>query len=302
MSFSWHSANIKECASSKDQDLSNLFLEVIKDLKLRNIFNPSFYVDETLKIFAFRAIIEGTDELESFISIEDYAGRKVKQLSTQLRKDFDAPKFIDPKVIKLANQYFVTFNSGWIPEGNNVYIMKIYPEMGPPKCLIYKNRQIQERNWAFFTIEKEVYALYWMNPLKILKLKVISDLYWEMEDYYAPEVQDNDLPNDLTIGTQLFGENGCFYFISHQKRYFQSKKVYLGKFCTFYFDSKKIVPGEFWLSHSLESILGSDIKHNSNLYSCTYFSGLQVIDNLVKLGYGINDIEFGFSSHKLNTL
>ena len=41
--------------------------------------------------------------------------------------------------------------------------------------------------------------------------------------------------------------------------------------------------------HSPESLLGSAVKHNTNLYSCTYFSGLQASDSGIALGYGINE-------------
>ena len=49
--------------------------------------------------------------------------------------------------------------------------------------------------------------------------------------------------------------------------------------------------------HSRDSVQGSGVKHNSNLLSCTYFSGLQASDSGITLGYGINDVDFGFSSY-----
>jgi len=200
-------------------------------------------------------------------------------------------------VVRIGDEYYVTFNTGWIPRGNDIFVMKVYPEMGPPKSVVYEKRRKQERNWAFFFEEGEIYALYWINPLKMLRLKREGDKTWGMEDYYCKEKPDNSFPEDLTIGTQLFKSNGRYYLVAHQKRLFQNKKIYLGRVCTFDFPNKKIVPGKYWLSHSLDSILGNDTKHNTNLFSCTYFSGLQASGRSIKLGYGINDVDFGFSTH-----
>ncbi len=302
MNFDWHCSNIKVCKSCKDENLSRYFASVTNSLSVHNIFNPSFYCDDNVKLFAFRAIIDGEDCLTSFISIEDKIGRSVKKISAEFYQEFGAPRLIDPKVARLNDEYYVTFNSGWVPEGNDIFIMKIYPTMGHPKRLIYKGRQQQERNWAFFFEKNEIYALYWINPLKIVKLKYESGKNWEMEDYYCGKTPDPDFPTDLTIGTQLFYVNGQYRFVAHQKRYLHNKKIYLGRFCTFDFERKKVIPGKYWLSHSMQSILGSDIKHNSNLFSCTYFSGLQASNGSIKLGYGINDTGFGFSAHNLNEL
>jgi hypothetical protein len=57
-----------------------------------------------------------------------------------------------------------------------------------------------------------------------------------------------------------------------------------------------------WMVHSPESLLGSAVRHNDNLFSCTYFSGLQASEAGVALGYGINDVEFGFSRYEYEAL
>jgi hypothetical protein len=60
--------------------------------------------------------------------------------------------------------------------------------------------------------------------------------------------------------------------------------------------------GSAWFVHSPESLLGDSVKHNTNLYSCTYFSGLQASDNRLSLGYGVNDVDFGFSTYSISDL
>ena len=292
---------LKYCKLDKDKGLLNYFKKLISPLNIHNVFNPSFYCDENIKIFAFRAIPYGNDELISYVAIEDNNGLVVKNISIDLYKEVDGVRLIDPKVTKINREFYITFNSGYIPGGNDIFIMKIYPKIESPKRLVYKNRKKQERNWAFFSEQGKIYALYSINPLKILKLKNISDKEWEMEKFYCGK-EDNNLLNDLTIGTQLFNSDDKYYFIAHKKLHFLKKKIYLGKFCELDFSNKQIKTGKHWLVHSFKSLFGSRIKHNTNLLSCTYFSGIQVSDSSIKLGYGINDIEFGFSNHKLGEL
>ena len=179
--------------------------------------------------------------------------------------------------------------------------MKVYPKIGRPKKIVYKNRNKYERNWAFFSEQGDVFAFYWANPLRILKLKKESFDTWDMDDYYCGE-KLSDISEDFTIGTQLSRFDDKYYFIGHSKSVFLKKKIYLGRLGVFDFKNKEIRYGNHWLSHSFGSLFGSSIKHNKNLFSCTYFSGLQVFKDSVKIGYGINDIDTGFSTHKLEEL
>jgi len=293
---------IKYCKLSRDDGLTEYFQKITTPLNLRYVFNPSFYCDDDVKIFAFRAISAHNDYNLSFVSIEDKTGQTVKNISIDLYKELNGVRLIDPKVVKINKEFYITFNSGWIRRGNDIFIMRIYPEIEPPKKLIYKNRQNQERNWSFFSEGGEIYVLYWINPLKILKVKNTSSTSWEMEDYYCEAKKNNSFSNDLTIGTQLSKLENKYYFIGHKKLYFLRKKIYIGKFCELDFNRKKINSGKYWLVHSLKSVLGSTTKDNKNLFSCTYFSGIQVSKDSVKLGYGVNDVIYGFSTHKLEDL
>lgn len=288
---------LKYCKPFKDEDLLRHFGGLTDSLDVHNIFNPSFYCDNDVKIFSFRAIPNGTDRLDSFISIEDKAGRLVKNISLELSEELNAVRLIDPKVFKINEAIYITFNSGWIPEGNDIFIMKIYPKIESSRRIIYKSRRKQERNWAFFSENGEIYALYWINPLKVLKVKNMGSDSWEMEDFYCGEHNKN-LSRDLTIGTQLVRLDGKYYFVSHKKCIFLRKKIYLGKLCMLDFNKKYIKAGRYWLAHSFKSLFGSKIKYNTNLFSCTYFSGIQASDDSIKLGYGINDVNYCFSSYK----
>ena len=42
-------------------------------------------------------------------------------------------------------------------------------------------------------------------------------------------------------------------------------------------------------------MLGASKKHNPNLLSCTYYSGLVANDTTALISYGINDLDFSFA-------
>ena len=90
--------------------------------------------------------------------------------------------------------------------------------------------------------------------------------------------------------------------MAHRKLHLLRKKIYLGKCCAFNFENLEMEAGKFWWVHSLKSMFGSRIKHNTNLLSCTYFSGIQISGNMISLGYGVNDIGYGFSTHNFTDM
>lgn len=282
-------------------ELSSHFKGVIRSLPVHNVFNPSFYWNEKVKLFAFRAIPNGDHELLSFLSIEDEKGHSITNISAELQK-LGVARLVDPKIVKLHDEFYITFHSGWLPGGNDIFLLKIYPEIGSPRRILYSNRQEQERNWAFFSDHGDTYALYRMNPLKILKLTSTTSSTWKMEDHYSAKERDKAFPADFSIGTQLSQSADRHYFAGHYKLLFRRKKIYLGKIFAFHFQEKRIVPSKGWLVHSLRSLMGSEIKHNTNLFSCTYFSGLQAAEDFLILGYGVNDVESGFARLRINAL
>jgi len=264
---------------------------------LSNIFNPSFHIlfgDAT--IFAFRAIPDGDDRIMSYVVISK--GQKTTRLniSENYCSSLKCLQLIDPKVFTLHDGCYITFNSGHVKDGNDIFVMKVYPELEKPKRIIYEGRQKQERNWAFFSRDGETYALYWLNPLKLLRLKLATDDTWEFETFH--EGTETELP-DVTLGTQLSEHENKYYFVGHRKYVAKGKKLYLGKPGCLDFDGRRVEFGESWFAHSKESLHGSKTKHNHNLFSCTYFSGIQIIGGKAVLGYGVNDVEFCSSRHLL---
>jgi len=286
------------CCHNQDSKLQSSFENHLNEFEVNGIFNPSFFVKDDLEVFSFRAIADKeTSEPLSYISVKSRQGVHRANISKYLENELLDPRFIDPKIFTIDNDIYITFNSGWCPGGNNIFVMKVFPNIERPKRVLYDNRQPQERNWAFFSRDGEIYALYWINPLVILKLTEQTDATWKFVEWHNGDAQP-DVDKDLTIGTQINNS----YFVGHGKLKRDKKKIYLGRLMSLDFDQKKINQGKYSLSHSFESLLKCKPKHNENLFSCTYFSGLQVNSIKVTLSYGINDTEYGFSTHEINDL
>jgi hypothetical protein len=293
--------DVSFCCERPDAALRSRFMEIIGGIGVSNVFNPSHYESGNVRVFAFRAIPDGFRELVSFVSVENRFGRTLSRISPDLYPDIDAPRLIDPKVFTVGDEVYLTLNSGWVPSGkNDIFVMKIHPTMGEPKRMIYRARRHQERNWSFFSERGEVYAIYQIAPLVILKLEKDSGDAWWFADYYRQA--RSCVPHDLTLGTQPSRHGNRYYFMAHRKYLLRRKKVYLGRLCALDLGKAALTLGNSWVAHSPESLLGSEVKQNTNLFSCTYFSGLQASGAGIKLGYGINDVDFGFSTYRLGEL
>ncbi len=287
--------DLRFCRDRPDAGLRSRFAEVVRGVGVHNVFNPSFHEGDDVRVFAFRAIPDGSRELVSFVSVEDRRGRTLSRISPDLFPNVDAPRLIDPKVFTLGDEVYVTFNSGWVPSGgNDIFVMKVHPTMGEPRKVLYDGRRSQERNWAFFSEHGEVYAIYQIAPLVILKLEKESGDSWWMTDHLRQA--RTDVPHDLTLGTQPSRHGGRYYFVAHRKYRMRRKKLYLGRLCALDLADMAVTASDVWIAHSPESLRESEVKHNTNLFSCTYFSGLQASEAEITLGYGINDVDFGFST------
>lgn len=100
-----------------------------------------------------------------------------------------------------------------------------------------------------------------------------------------------------SIGTQLAWEGEKGFLIAHLKIHYFGKLLYLGQFVKVWFENNDVHAeiGGGYLLHSFKALLGNRTKHNKNLLSCTYFSGLRTTDDGMQVGYGINDVDFAFA-------
>ena len=286
--------DIRFCCHDNESSITDRFKQAINGMELRNVFNPSFLEKDDLNVFAFRAIPNDSDQLTSYVSIQSANNRSIHMISEDHFEHLKVPRLIDPKVFTAGDSVYLTFNTGWVKSGNDIFVMKIFPELENPRKVVYANRRRQERNWGFFSEQGEVFAIYQVAPLVILKLEQETDDCWHMTEVSRKPVVD--IPSDLTIGTQPFKYQDRYYFMAHRKYFLNNKKVYLGRLCSLDPGSMNVASDRTWMAHSPDSLGGTEPRHNTNLHSCTYFSGLQITDSVVTLGYGVNDVDFGFSA------
>jgi len=290
--------NIKFLEHKRNDHLENIFYGIAPDNYLT--FNPSFYVNDIMRVFSYRSISLDThiphhklSEPESFINVNGV----VTNIS-DIAKKMNLKRLIDPKIFKLGSDLYITMNTGWCMGGNDIYVMKIFPTIGTPKKVVFKNRKEQERNWAFFNTwdcAENVYCMYSIDPLILLKRTEETENEWIFDLEYTRTVKR--LRDDLTIGTQLHKHDGKLHFIAHQKETYKDKKIYFGRHMTLdpYGKCVEHVSGDS-LVDSLEGLIDSEPKYNNKLYSCTYFSGISTIDDNLVVGYGINDLYYGFAN------
>lgn len=272
---------------------------------LSNIFNPSLrYMGDKL-IVAFRAIDKTHQAIiQSYVAIFTTDFQRISLVNlTMHAKQYGIPKAADPKLFREDDEsIWVTFNTGYSKTQNEIYIMKLFPQLETPRKCTYPDRQKVEKNWAFFFEGGRLFALYSLNPTVILKATTRSER--EISFTVAHQGKTSTAPK-LSIGTPLITLcEGQFGLIAHRKIGIFGKRMYFGvpiklsKTTSGYrveISTKKI-------AHNLSSLFGSRKKHNRNLISCTYFSGAVSRGDEVLLGYGINDVDCSFTILKKTEL
>jgi hypothetical protein len=180
--------------------------------------------------------------------------------------------------------------------------------MSSPLELCVRGRQAIEKNWALFRRDGVLHALYSVHPPIVLRaLDRRSTDRIEFEPLGADIEKAPVTPGTLTLGSQLTaldGDGNDFAAVVHRKFYWKRRRTYLGLPARIRFDREacRIAIGHSYLAHSPRALLGDRVRHNPNLQSCTYFSGLIVSDDRAILGYGINDVAAGFAEMPLSVL
>jgi hypothetical protein len=276
--------------------------ELLKEYKSLNCFNPGLILLNDRIIISFRAYPSaGEKSFHSCLLFHDKTDRSVKVIDlSQHYSNYGIDNVADPKLTELSGEVWVTFNTGYSKTENKLYIAQVFPSLQPPYLCQYASRQRIEKNWSFFIDEGKLKALYSIFPLSILAATEKNESKKTID--FAPDFTDRqDNPPDglryMTIGTQAVLNNGHLCLMAHEKKYLWGKRIYLGvpvriiKTDTHY---TRMVSNKRFI-HSYWSLPGSLKKHNKKLWSCTYFSGLQIkSDNRVILAYGINDRKFAF--------
>src|SRR5690606_23130044 len=134
-----------------------------------------------------------------------------------------------------------------------------------------------------------------ISPLKLIGGRLPMD---DTKTITFQEIYSSDQKTaPLSIGSQVVELSDGHGLIGHRKIRLFDKRLYYGvPVKVRNIDGKYIMEiSNMRLIHSYASLLGARVKHNKNLISCTYFSGLDFIGDQVILGYGINDVSFGLA-------
>lgn len=202
----------------------------------------------------------------------------------------------DPKLFVVSGRAYVTFNTGSVKgeAKNDIYVMRVAPELCPPQRCVIRKRRRQEKNWVFFVHpDGGIGVVYQVEPLILLKhtggtLGRDEDLkFWRLPPSSEPR------PVHLhALGTQLYREGTSYYGIVHEKRRVMGRLIYMGRPATFTNLGRpdaSVRLGRARLVHSWGSLLPHRRRHNPRLFSATYFSGITKVGGEFLLGYGIND-------------
>ncbi|MDT0557340.1 hypothetical protein RM697_01690 [Ichthyenterobacterium sp. W332] len=261
--------------------------------KYAYVFNPSFIRHKNKSFLAIRAYDNEQDSIEALLVIwGDYFETKIIKLSDYFSEKLNLNKIADPKLCIINDTVWGSFNTGYSQKDNNKLVLFSVEKFNINNYYLcnYYNRKKVEKNWAFFSENENIYVLYGINPLIILKLVKTDLCNMYFEDYQTFKSLSY---KNYTIGTPLVKINGEYFFIGHRKFVRKGKRLYLGKPFRFVFSEQiKLKSENKYLLHSIKDLLGSKYKFNKNLISCTYFSGIDFFNNNLYISYGINDVRW----------
>ncbi|GAL74971.1 hypothetical protein JCM19275_1010 [Nonlabens ulvanivorans] len=282
---------VKTLKSHEIKILPSNILEHLAQFDFR--FNPSFINCDKFNYLAIRVCRSKGDEVNALLykwSSEE--NLEILDLSNYGESNLEVQKVADPKLFKIDKSVYCTFNTGFVSRSSNRLFLALISDFNNIKIkeCFFNDRQRIEKNWSFFKKNNELYAIYSINPLIILKAinkKENNDLIFEKSSQ-----KDTTLPK-LSLGTQLakVGEDE-YLMIAHKKMYLKNKRLYYGVPLIFNTKDLKVTTScSSYLIDSYKSLFGNRFKFNKNLISCTYFSGICVLNDYFIISYGVNDIE-----------
>jgi hypothetical protein len=275
-----------------------------------NVFNPSLARFDGRWHLAFRA--EAHPGEKPFRAL--YTNAAKDQFSppvdlSEMLAHQGLPRVADPKLVTLGDRLYLTFNTGHL-EGapNALYLMSVWPEVGPPQRCEVEGRQIVEKNWAFYLDgQAKLAVIYSLSPL--VRLRHVGGVLGSTDALLFERASSTrGSGKGLSIGTQMtFADARTAYLVAHEKPGLFGKRGYVGRLVRLTFDphgEATIDVGQARLIHSYRKLIPAKKRHNRNLLWATYFAGavLDANSESLSLSYGINDVEFGFAELPLAQL
>lgn len=226
----------------------------------------------------------------------------------------------DPKIFVVGDSVYATFNTGTPSSGpNDIYLVRVAPTPGVPQRveLVGRDRTRVEKNWAFHHTADErgvapetgLQGIYSLAPFVTLRqvdggLGSDSTIVLEASEHDAR--RHGGFPKQMTIGTQpVRSASGELVLVAHERFAIAGKRAYVGRALRIRDDARgnvdlTISPRR--LVHSFAAAVPRRGVHNPNLLSATYFSGLDVVGDTLRMSYGVNDVDFGIADVKETAL
>lgn len=294
---------VKTLAPRQDASLLTRLHSITERHGLSNVFNVSVAHANGAWFAAFRAERRrGERPFRAFTAMLPAFGEPSVTDLTASNADWGVANVADPKLLVLDENVFVTFNTGYSSsEPNQVYLQRVTPEVGAPRRCVLEERQIVEKNWAFYTgPDGRLRALYSASP-QLVTLRSEGDLGDGTGDlrFSRDMSTPTSIPTPLSIGTQLLTPPvGPRLVVLHRKVQVRGKRLYFGKVARFDAERGNLQVSPVRLIHSLRSSIPPHRRPNPNLLSATYFAGLASEGDDLILSYGINDARFGVARTK----
>ncbi|MDF2993698.1 MAG: hypothetical protein K0S37_4212 [Microbacterium sp.] len=266
---------------------------------LSNVFNPSALPFEDRLLIAFRAeSFPGERPFRAYLFERSASGERIVDLTESARQHgFDV--VADPKLVRLGDDVYATFNTGTLPvETNQLAIMKVFPEVGAVQRCDFKGRQRTEKNWAFYIgSDDELRVLYSLSPVRVLQLsggELGQQGNLAFEEVSVP-VAAGRANSGWHIGAQLCPlDSDTALTVVHRKVKLLRWNAYFARLARVSLTGRpRVQLSRTVLLHSWASLIPRRGRPNSRLLFATYFSGLALRGQDLLLSYGINDVDFG---------
>ena len=261
------------------------FIETFTDVKMNtklnnvlgeyrdypSVFNPSFNTEHNA--FSFSAWDRGGPVISKIV----YDGQMI-----------DTGKYNTAKLFSLRGKLYAQVNDN--KQSKDIAVIDV--EEGKIIQLYYKHKNEVEKNWIIYEHGGEVYCIYQIAPLIILKRTKISSNQWVFEDHYKSPNTESKI--NIRGGSPATVMGDSVFFMGNQVVPAKYLKVYFGNFLRLNLKDMVVSGTDGW-AHNFNAMCGLGRIGTSQMFSCTYFSGMEMDQENILLSYGVNDVRANFA-------
>lgn len=282
-----------------------------------NVFNVSVVEVDDTTVACYRAFGSARQKpFHAFAATIDREGRTSLHDLTAHCEAAGIHPTADPKIFVVGSTVYATFNTGTPSSGpNDIYLLRVAPSLGVPQriAMVGRERTRVEKNWAFHHAADErgvapeeglrgIYSLEPFVDLRQVDGRLGTDSVITLEASERGTRQRGRFPRRMTIGTQpVRVSSGELVLIAHERFTVAGKRAYVGRALRIGDDAQgdaDLTISSRRLVHSYAAAMPRRGVHNPNLLSATYFSGLDIVGETLRMSYGVNDVDFGIADVK----